>query len=70
MTLWKKINDGEFNEHQATIKMQKVRIYSDLAGSIWDITLNDGDYTTMDATNLEDAKKEAERLAKEEFNRE
>ena len=70
MAIWNAVKDGEYNEHTADIKSKhlgtvKVTVYSDAPGNQWHMNVNDGESGQLEADNLDDALKEAEKEAKQ-----
>jgi hypothetical protein len=64
MKVWTRNPDGEYNECSAEINGKKVTIYSDSSEYEWYYYVDDGESNKLDATSLESAKREVERLEK------
>lgn len=60
-TTWKKVDDGEYNEHQATINGRQVTVYSDCEGERWSMVVDNGEPQDLEANDILPALKEATR---------
>jgi hypothetical protein len=64
MTTWRPQPDGEYFEHTARVNGHDVTIYADRDGQRWGCFLDEQEHA-LEASTLEAAQAEAERLAQE-----